>query len=50
MKDTGTTLYFEQFELNPYLNEIIKEMAPIAEKNMLAIRFKENENISEDRQ
>ena len=45
MKDTGAVLYFEEFEINPYINEIIKEMQPIAEKNNLKIKFKEYENI-----
>ncbi len=46
MKDTGAVLYFEEFEINPFINEIIKEMSPIAEKNNLKIRFKEYENIT----
>ena len=46
MKDTGAVLYFEEFEINPYINEIIKEMTPIAEKNNLKIKYKEYENIT----
>lgn len=45
IKNSGEILYLEDFEVNPYLNEIIKEMAPIAEKNKLKIRYKEYENI-----
>lgn len=46
MKDSGAILYFEEFEINPFINEIIKEMSPIAEKNNLKIKYKEYENIS----
>ena len=41
MKDSGAILYFEEFEINPFINEIIKEMSPIAEKNNLKIKYKE---------
>lgn len=46
MKDTGAVLYFEEFEINPYLKDVIKEMTPIAEKNNLKIKYKEYENIT----
>ncbi len=45
IKDSGEVLYYEEFEINPYINEIVKEMTPIAEKNNLKIRYKEYENI-----
>jgi len=46
MKDSGEVMYFETFEINPFINEIVKEMTPIAEKGNLKIRYKEYENIS----
>ena len=46
IKDSGEIMYFEDFEINPYINEIVKEMSPIAEKNNLKIRYKEYENIN----
>ena len=46
MKDSGEIMYFEPFEINPFINEIVKEMSPIAEKNNLKIRYKEYENIT----
>lgn len=45
MKDSGEVMYFENFEINPFINEIVKEMSPIAEKNNLKIKYKEYENI-----
>ena len=45
MKDSGEMMYFESFEINPFINDIVKDMSPIAEKNNLKIRFKEYENI-----
>lgn len=45
IKDSGEILYFEEFEINPYISEIVKEMSPIADKSNLKIRYKEYENI-----
>ena len=45
IKDSGEVMYFENFEINPFINEIVKEMSPIAEKNNLKIKYKEYENI-----
>jgi len=45
IKDSGEILYFEEFEVNPFINEVVKEMSPIAEKNNLKIKYKEYENI-----
>ncbi len=46
IKDSGEIMYFEDFEINPFINEIVKEMSPIAEKSNLKIRYKEYENIN----
>ena len=46
IKNTGVILYREEFEINPFINDIINEMSSIAEKNNLKIRFKEYENIT----
>ncbi len=46
IKDSGEIMYFENFEINPFINEIVKEMSPIAEKSNLKIKYKEYENIT----
>lgn len=46
IKDSGVNLYFETFEINPFLKSIVAEMSPIAEKNNIKIKYKEYENIS----
>ncbi len=45
VKESGEVIYTEQFEINPFINSIVKEMNPIAEKNGLKIKYKEYENI-----
>ncbi len=45
IKDSGEILYFEEFEINPFIKDIVKEMSPIAEKSNLKIKYKEYENI-----
>lgn len=45
IKDSGELLYFEDFEVNPFINDIVKEMTPIAENSNLKIKYKEYENI-----
>lgn len=45
MKDSGEVMYFESFAINPFINDIVKEMTPIADKNNLKIKYKEYENI-----
>ncbi len=45
VKDTGAVLYFEEFEINPFLKDIVQEMTPIAEKSDIKIKYKEYENI-----
>lgn len=46
VKNTGIELYRENFDINPFINSILAEMSPIAEKNGLKLRYKEYENIS----
>lgn len=45
VKESREVLYTEQFEINPFINSIVKEMNPIAEKSGLKIKYKEYENI-----
>ena len=46
VKNTGIELYREDFDINPFINSILTEMSPIAEKCGLKLRYKEYENIS----
>ncbi len=46
IKENGVVLYLEEFEINPFIKEIVNEMNSIAEKSNMKIKFKEYENIT----
>ncbi len=46
IKENGVVLYLEEFEINPFIKEIVNEMNSIAEKSNMKIKIKEYENIT----
>lgn len=46
ISENGAVLYLEDFEINPFIKDIVNEMTPLAEKNNIKIKYKEYENIT----
>ena len=46
VKDTGMPLYFENFEINNFINDIIQEMQPITEKSDLKVNYSNSNDFT----
>ena len=46
IKDSGIQLQFDEFKINPFINDIIQEMQPITERSNLIINYKSSEDFT----